>query len=144
MYTRKPTRAAPQSQCTDSYYPKTIWCEPWYDFLESVLCLHVICKATRWSETAVLPSNRLQDQISAFKRIQIFHHGAPRRIHSDNQYNKEEFLRPCDEIGANFIASAANDHEANGAIESANRTLRAYFRRLRAVNAKSDVREILA
>eukprot|EP00171_Calliarthron_tuberculosum_P014136 IDg14136t1 len=113
-------------------------------FLEGVPCIHVICKATRWSETAALPSNRLRDQIAAFKRIQIFRHGAPKRIHADNQYNKDEFLRLCNEIGAEFISSAANDHESNGAIESANRILRTYFRRLRAVDAKSSVRELLA
>lgn len=113
-------------------------------FLEGVPCLHSICKSTRWSEAAALPSNSLRDQVTAFKRIQIYRHGAPLRIHGDGQYGKGEFIKMCDDIGAKFILSAANDHEASGAIESANKTLRSYYRRIRAVDQKSPLTDILA
>eukprot|EP00171_Calliarthron_tuberculosum_P023568 IDg23568t1 len=113
-------------------------------FLEGVPCLHVVCKGTRWSEASTLPSNSLRDQVTAFKRIQIYRHGAPLRIHGDGQYGKGEFLDLCEEIGAKFVLSAANDHEASGAIESANRMLRSYYRRIRAIDQRSPMSEILA
>lgn len=49
----------------------------------------------------------------------------------------------CKNLGIEFVASAANDHEANGAIESANRFLRNFFRRLRAVDQQSSINDIL-
>ncbi len=50
----------------------------------------------------------------------------------------------CSGISAQFFPVAANDHEANGTIERANRTLRNFFMRIRAENQKSSVGEILA
>eukprot|EP00171_Calliarthron_tuberculosum_P022319 IDg22319t1 len=113
-------------------------------FFEGVPCLHVVCKCTRWSEAAALPSNRLKDQVAAFKRIQIYQHGAPLRIHADNQYDKGEFAALCKELSIEFVPSAANDHESNGAIESANRVLRSFFRRLRAIDHQAPIIDILA
>lgn len=50
----------------------------------------------------------------------------------------------CEEISANLILLAENDHEANGAVESGNRTLRNFYRRVRAEDHKSDVADSLA
>lgn len=88
-------------------------------------------------------SNRLIDRISAFQNIQVHRHGSPTRIHDDNQFNQPS-LRFCESIFALSVASAANKHEANGRIESANRVLRMQFRCLRAVDAKSSVQELIS
>lgn len=49
----------------------------------------------------------------------------------------------CKNIGIEFVASTANDHEANGLIESANRVLLSFFRRLRAFDQQSSINNIL-
>eukprot|EP00171_Calliarthron_tuberculosum_P023073 IDg23073t1 len=113
-------------------------------YFEGVPCLHVVCKATTWSETCALPSRRLSDQISAFKRVWLYRHGPPETIQADNEYNKQTFLDLCKDIGARFIITATEDHQANGAVESANRTLRSYLRRLRATNHNYSITELLA
>eukprot|EP00171_Calliarthron_tuberculosum_P005577 IDg5577t1 len=113
-------------------------------FFEGVPCLHVVCKSTRWSEADALRSNNLRDHVAMFKKIQVYRHGPPLRIHGDNQFVKGDFAAMCDEIGAKFVPSAANDHEANGAIESANRILKNYFRRIRAIDQRSTVSEVLS
>ncbi len=48
------------------------------------------------------------------------------------------------QIGATFIQIAANGHEANGSIESAQWVMRSYFNRLRAADRKSPLTLILA
>lgn len=50
----------------------------------------------------------------------------------------------CENIRAKFMLSAANGHEESSAIVSENRTLRSYFRRIRAVDQKSPIMDILA
>eukprot|EP00171_Calliarthron_tuberculosum_P018277 IDg18277t1 len=105
--------------------------------------LHVVCKCTGWSETGGLKRKELKEQIRVLRRIWINRHGAPLKIYGDNEYNKAEFLALCELIGAEFIPIAANDHEANGSIESANRTLRSYCRRLRSEDQKSSLADIV-
>lgn len=92
-------------------------------FLEGVPCPHVIDKCTGWSETTTL-RRRVMD--------------------GDREYRAAKFAAMCEEISANLILLAANDHEANGAVEGGNRTLRNFFSRLRAEESKSTVAAILA
>ena len=105
------------------------------------LYLHVIDRSTRWSELGHLPSKRLETQIRIFKSIYLYRHGPPSSIRGDEEYNKPEFLHFCESIETNFIAIAANHHEANGVIERANRTIRMYYDKLRLAHGKSSVHE---
>lgn len=96
--------------------------------------LHCVDQCTRWSETGALRSRRLRDQIAVFNRIQINRHGNPLFIRADQEFNKEEFLAFCRDIGAtpNFVA--ANHHEGNAVVERANRSIRSYFERITRAN----------
>ena len=49
----------------------------------------------------------------------------------------------CAEFNIKMNPVAASKHEANGAIENSNKTLRSYFRRLRATDQKSPIADIL-
>ncbi len=113
-------------------------------FLEGVPCLHVVDKCTGWSETAVLRSRNMSQQVSEFMRIQPHRHGNPEVIYGDREYLNLDFKNMCNDISARFVPLAANDHEANGTVERANRTLRNFFRRIRAENQKSAVADILS
>eukprot|EP00171_Calliarthron_tuberculosum_P003112 IDg3112t1 len=113
-------------------------------FLEGVPCLHVICKASMWSETEALTSGRLSSILNSFKRIQVLRHGAPLTVQADNQFNRADFINYLKDIGSSFVLSAANDHEANGVIESANRVLRMHFRKIRASDHRSPLSDLLA
>ncbi len=113
-------------------------------FFEGVPCLHVVDKCTEWSEAAVLRSRAMSEQLAAFQRIQVLRHGNPQRIYGDREYLNRDFTSMCSGISAEFIPVAANDHEANGTIERANRTLRNFFMRTRAENQKSSIGDILA
>ena len=127
-----PEREPQVSVCLDDVY------------FEGVPCLHVMDKCTQWSEASVLRSRKLSIQAEVFIRIQILRHGVPQKITGDNEFSKGDFKAMCDEYGIIFNAVAANDHEANGLIERGNRTLRNFFRRIRADKPKSNVSEILA
>ncbi len=76
------------------------------------------------------------DQISAFKKIEVLRHGNPQRIYGDREYLTGEFKTICDNLSAKFIPMAANDHEANGTVERANRTLKTFFRRIRSEKSR--------
>jgi len=113
-------------------------------FLEGVPVIHVVDKCTTWSETAVLRRRSLLDQMNAFQRIQVLRHGPPTVIYGDREYNGEPFKGFCKQIGCKLTPIAANDHQANGAIEGANRILKAYFRRVRSADRKSSISTLLA
>eukprot|EP00171_Calliarthron_tuberculosum_P004981 IDg4981t1 len=78
------------------------------------------------------------------------HHGSKTQMINwiksadNNQFNKNEFINYLRDIGAFFVPSAANDHEANGAVESANRILRTQFRRIRALDHRSTLSDVHA
>jgi len=112
--------------------------------IEGSKFLHIVDKCTGWSETALLKQKTLKHQIRVFINSQIHRHGTPTKIYGDNEYNKKEFLQFCASIRATFAPIPAYDHEANGAIESANRTLRSYFNRLRALDKKETVSNLVS
>ena len=127
-----PEKEAQVSLCLDDVY------------FEGIPCLHVMDKCTQWSETSVLRTRKLSFQAAEFIRIQIYRHGVPHKITGDNEFNKGDFLAMCNDFGIVFSSIAANDHEANGLIERGNRTLRSFFRRIRADKPKLNVSEVLA
>ena len=105
---------------------------------------HIVCKSTGWSVTSPIRRKDLATQIRAFRTAWLWHYGPPRTVMGDNEYNKSEFLEFLREIDAEFEPVPAYDHQANGAIESANRTLRSYYRRLRSVDRKSSTASVVA
>ncbi len=113
-------------------------------WFEGVPCLHAVCRCTGWSETTPLRSRQLSEQAAAFLRVQVYRHGAPARLYSDREYCKGAFREMCESIDIDMKPAAANDHEGNGTIESANATLRNYFNRIRAANKKATVADVLA
>ncbi len=92
----------------------------------------------------MLRRREISEQIDLFKRMWVFRYGAPLRLYGDQEYNKEAFKSMCRQIGTTFIPIAANDHEANGSVESANKVLRSYFNRMRAADRKSPLTLVLA
>ena len=113
-------------------------------FLESTPILHVIDKATGWSETGILRSRRAEDQVKLFKSIYTLRHGAPKIIYADNEFKNSAFEAFCHTNDIELISIAANAHESNGSIERANRTLRTIFNRIRSFNQKSPLSEIVS
>lgn len=86
----------------------------------------------------------LPEQIAAFQRIQVLRHGPSKIIYGDNEDNKEPFKTFCKDFGGRFAPIPANDHQANGTIEGANRFLKAYFRRVRSADKKSSIAMLFA
>lgn len=82
-------------------------------------------------------------QVAAFKKIQLQRHGIPKSIRCDREYNKGAFQTMCEDNGIKLVPSGANDHEANGSIEAANRVLRQHFNRLASMNKKASASELL-
>ena len=113
-------------------------------FIEGVPILHTVDKCTGWSETAVWRRRELSEQSGKFKKMQIYRHGVPKAIHCDREYNKGDFAKMRTEFNIKMNPVAVHDHEANGAIENANKTLRSYFRRLQAIDQKFPIADILA
>jgi len=113
-------------------------------FLEGIPVMHAVDKCTGYSETSVL-RRRLHDvQVAAFAAIWIYRHGLPKKIHADREYFRGAFADFCKDNDINLVEIAAEDHQANGAVERGNRTLRSFFRRLRAEKPKAAVSTILA
>lgn len=112
--------------------------------LEGKNYIHSIDECTTWSEAGCIPNKSMESQIRVLKRMQHLRHGAPRTIRCDNEYNNTEFKEFCKQYGTELIPTAANDHEANGLIENANRTLRSFYDRLRCCDKKSTGEAIIA
>ena len=112
--------------------------------IEGYNFLHVVDKGTGWSELGLIRRKLLKEQIKVFRAIQIYRHGLPTSITGDQEYNKKEFKEFCSNIAVELISTPAYDHEANGTIESANRTIRSYFNRLRAVDKKTATADLVA
>lgn len=106
--------------------------------------LHCVDHATKWSETSPLRSRKLQDQVTAFRRMQVNRHGVPRSIMADNEYAKEPFTSFCKDLDVELIATPADSHECNGLVERANRTLRMHHDRLRACDKRSNTDDIVS
>lgn len=113
-------------------------------FLDGVPCLHVVCRTTSWSETAVLKYRVLKYQAETFLRIQVYRHGKPKIVHCDNEFSKEDFRNFCENLGIKLPPISTNDYEANGSIASSNRVLRMFYRRLRSDNRKGTLSDIFA
>lgn len=56
--------------------------------------------------------------------MQVFRHGIPSTIYCDREYNEGPFKEMNTEKGIEQRPSAAEDHEVNGVIESANGAFR--------------------
>ncbi len=110
---------------------------------KGVDCLHVVDKCIGWSEATTLQSRKLSDQAIAFTRIWVHRHGVPRRVYGDAKYAKGDFKAMFTAMGIEFVPIAANDHEANGTMESANRVLRNFVRCERSCKAEADIAAIL-
>ena len=113
-------------------------------FFEGVPCLHVVCRCTGWSETTMLRNRQLSEQTAAFLRIQSYRHGTPKVLYSDGEYFKGAFKEMCDAHGIEMRPSAAEDHEVNGVIESANAALRIFFNRVRSGSKLMQLHDVLA
>ena len=92
----------------------------------------------------MINTRKLEHQVKVFKRIQIYRHGFPSQIYADGEYCKGEFKFFCDNNEIKMIPIAANGHEVNGAIESANNIIKNFLRRLRIFDKKSEINEILS
>ena len=55
----------------------------------------------------------MTNQIEKLRRIQNLHHGTPRVIQCDREYNNHQFKKFCEEEEIELVLVAANDHEAN-------------------------------
>jgi len=112
-------------------------------FLDGVPVMHAVDKCIGWSETSVLRNRSLDEQVATFCKIWTYRHGIPKKIHADREYFKGDFQKFCKENGIDLVELAANDHEANGMVERANRTLRSFFRRIQSASPKRSVSSIL-
>lgn len=112
-------------------------------FLEGTPVMHIIDKCTGWSETSALRRRLLEEQVETFVAIWIYRHGLPKKIHADREYFRGVFAAFARDNGIQHVELAANDHEANGAVERANRTLRNFFRRLRSEKPKVPLSSVL-
>ena len=112
--------------------------------LEGRNYLHAVDESSRWSEAGHICSKAMRVQIDVLYRMQHLRHGSPKFIRCDREYFNSEFRAFCDQHQTELIAVAANDHESNGAIENANKTLRNYFNRLRLGDRKSHADRIVA
>ena len=106
--------------------------------------LHSVDECTLWSEAAVIYRKSMDIQISALRRIQQLRHCPPGTIRCDREYDNSKFRAFCSETNTALIPVAANDHEANGLIENANRTLRSFFDRIRACDRRSPCEVIVS
>lgn len=115
-----------------------------------VICLegkhfpHSVDEYSTWSEAGRIPSKSMDYQISTFSRMHLWRHGAPQAIRCDNECNNHEFRNFCLEEGITLAPVEANDHEANGLIENANKTLRSFFNRTRLCDKRSTCEAIVA
>lgn len=106
--------------------------------------LHVINNCPRWSETRPLRTRRLCDQIEMLNPIQLFKHGIPLLVRADQEYNKREFFKFCEEHDIHFISVAADHHEGNAHVERPNRSLRSYLDRLVRTEPRASLVDIVA
>ncbi len=101
--------------------------------------LHTVDECTSWSEVGHIHRKSMDVQISVLRLIQHLRHGPPRTIRCDREYDNEQFKEFCSEHDTELLPVAANDHEANGLIENANRTLRSFYNRIRLCDSRSPV-----
>lgn len=106
--------------------------------------LHVVDECTSWSEAGRISRKSMNVQIDVLRQIQFLRHGPPEFIRCDREYDNEEFRAFCAEHGTELVPVAANDHESNGLIENANRTLRSFFDRLRSFDKRTATDMIVA
>lgn len=83
-------------------------------------------------------------QISVLQRMFFLRHGPPQSIRCDREYDNAQFKLFCAQTETKLHFVSANDHEANGLIENANRTLRSFYDRIRIYDRKSNGEEIAA
>jgi hypothetical protein len=100
-------------------------------YLEGIPHLHAEDKYTALSACSQLSSRQISDQIIVLSDIWISSHGAPKRITADSEYDKAAFRSFCASIGCQLFIIATEAHHQNGTIESGNRILRMFFRRIR-------------
>lgn len=105
--------------------------------------IHVVDHATRWSKLGRLRNHSLAEQVSVLETIQLFRHGVPRVITADGEYNKGEFKLMCEELNIDLITTPAHAHQSNGRVERANRSIRAFYNRLRACQPKTSTMRLV-
>lgn len=100
--------------------------------ISGVPFLHCIDHGTKWSETEVLRSQELLEQVRTFKVSQLYRHEVLRVVTADGEYCKGAFKTLCAELNIELITTPAHSHEFNGRVERSNLAVRSYYNRLRA------------
>ena len=106
--------------------------------------IHAVDECTSWSEVGHISSKAMDVQIRVLYRMQHLRHGPPKTIRCDNEYNNKDFQAFCATNETQLIPVAADDHEANGLVENANRTLRSFYDRFRCCDKKSTAEAVVA
>lgn len=71
-------------------------------------------------------------------------HGIHKTITEENEFCKVEFQAMCDEYNVHYIRKATNDHQANGIISRANKTIKTFFRHLRSDDNWDSIQKLLS
>ena len=87
-----------------------------------VYFFHIIDHATRFSASSVIYSKKAEVIITSFFNIWIAVFGSPKRILSDNggEFANRQFMDMCDNLGIEFMTTAAEAHWSNGLVEKHN------------------------
>lgn len=136
----------PRPVCTTSMTPDSNQSHLSIDvvYFEQKPFLHIIDDRTKWSETGLLRTRRLKDQIEVLERIQLHRHGLPEVIRGDQEFNKAPFIQFCSSKDIRFVSVAANHHEGNAIVERANRSIREHLRKLALAEPRTSLVDLVS
>ena len=123
------TRARPSSKISMTSLDRAFNDEVQLDlfFIFGLVILHVLDRATTWSETAIIPSRDLDVVQRAFETIWVFRHGAPRSISGDNEFFKGDFAEMCKRHCINPHPRPARRPNKNGTVERRNGVIKRLY-----------------
>ena len=114
-------------------------------YLSGDVCLHVICKGTRFSATAFLPSKRAEVVWETFLRIWILVYlGSPCVLTVDQgtEVTAALFRRNCRAMGIQLIFAPIESHSSIGIVERFHSPIRHVFQKIQQGPDKDATKEL--
>lgn len=98
---------------------------------------------TGYTEARVAAKRSVDTIISAFERVWICHHGAPKRVSADDEYDRNRLTNFLTVNGIQYRPRPTRRHNKTGLVERKNGVLKDILRRLILENTSASITDVV-
>jgi hypothetical protein len=112
-------------------------------YFEGIPHLHLTDKFSKFSACQLLKNRSMESQVALLQELWLNRYAKPMRITADAEYDKQLFREFCARLEIKLVIIATEAHHQNGTIESGNRVLRMFVRKIKASSPHLSLEQVV-